>query len=70
MADFPEPGPVERISAVDLFDDITTEPLRLGEEVRGPLAVEPHDIKQGDASTFSLDATTLDASSATTSSGT
>ena len=52
----------------DLFDDIATEPMKMGDEIRGPLVVDPLEgAEHSDSSTLSIEAGIFSESSATTS---
>ena len=58
----------EEVSVFDLFDDIATEPMKMGDEIRGPLVVDPLEgAEHSDSSTLSLEAAILSESSDTTS---
>ena len=58
----------EEVSVFDLFDDIATEPMKMGDEIRGPLVPDSLEgAEHSDSLTLSLEAAIFSESSATTS---
>lgn len=56
----------EKVSVFDLFDDIASEPLQMGDEIGGPLVLESFEETQ-DSSTISLEAAMFSQASTTVS---
>ena len=58
----------KEVSVFDLFDDIVAEPMKMGDEMRGPLVADSLEgAEHSDSSTLSLEAAIFSESTTTTS---